>query len=289
MTGDQLFGSVRTLDLSDLAACQAVALSRDWTDSVPRWRLLLGAGQGFGIDDPDGGLAGVVILTRYPPRLAVVGMLLVADRHGRRGVGRALMQHCLARAADDVVYLYATKLGRPLYEKLDFEVADAAVKHAGTFRPDPAVADAARAAGPLVRPPAPADRDEVLALDRAVFGADRSALLAALGAVADKVVVAQGERGIVGHAAAWHDGGALTIGPLAARDEAVARALIQAVAGGEEGMVRIDVHARFPALSRWVAERGLLAGDSVPLMVHRGRPLPGARDQLFSPVMLGLG
>jgi len=85
MTGDQLPGSVRALDLSDLPACQAVALTRDWTDSEAKWRLLLTAGDGFGIDDPDGGLAGVVVLTRYPPNVAVVGMLIVAARHARRG------------------------------------------------------------------------------------------------------------------------------------------------------------------------------------------------------------
>jgi len=283
MTGDQLPGSVRALDLSDLPACQAVALTRDWTDSEAKWRLLLTAGDGFGIDDPDGGLAGVVVLTRYPPNVAVVGMLIVAARHARRGLGRALMQHCLAQAADDVVYLYATKYGRPLYEKLDFQVADAVVKHTGQFQPG------ALPPVPTVRPPRPADSGDVLRLDRAVFGADRSALLAALGAVADQVVVAQDQRGIVGHAAAWRTDGVLTVGPAVARDDAVARALIQAVAAAEPGPVRVDIHERCAGLSQWAAARGLLGGSPVPLMVHRGQPLPGDRDQLYAPVMLGLG
>jgi len=284
MTGDQLFGSVRTLDLGDLPACQAVALSRDWTDPDAKWRLLLTAGQGFGVDDRGGGLAGVVVLTRYPPGVAVVGMLIVGARHGRRGLGRALMLHCLAQAPDDVVYLYATKFGRPLYEKLDFHLAGAVVKHTGLFRPDPALG-----AGPTVRPPRPADRDDVLRLDRAVFGADRAALLAELGAVVDQVVVAADERGIVGHAAAWRSGGLLTIGPAVARDDAVARALIQTLAKGETGPVRVDVHEQFAALSRWAGERGLTGGNPVPLMVHRGRPRPGDPGQLYSPVLLGLG
>lgn len=283
MTGDQLPGRVRALGLSDLPACQAVALTRDWTDSEPKWRLLLTAGDGFGIDDPDGGLAGVVVLTRYPPDVAVVGMLIVAARHARRGLGRALMQHCVTHAADDVVYLYATKDGRPLYEKLDFHIADAVIKHAGQFQPG------MLPPGTVVRPPRPADRHEVLRLDRAAFGADRAALLAALGTVADQVVVAQDQRGIVGHAAAWRTDGALTIGPVVGRDDAVAQALIQAAASGQPGTVRVDIHERCAALSRWAVERGLLGGSQVPLMVHRGRPLPGDRGQLYAPVMLGLG
>ena len=59
---------------------------------------------GFRDHAPDGGLAGAVVLARYPPALAVMGMLLVASRQGRRGVGRTLMQHVLAQ----VVYLHAT-------------------------------------------------------------------------------------------------------------------------------------------------------------------------------------
>ena len=101
------------------------------------WRLLLSAGDGFGIDAPEGGLAGAVILTRYPPGLAVIGMLLVASRHGRRGLGRWLMQHALACAPGQVVYLHATP-GRPLYERLGFAVIDTVTRHIGEYQPGPA-------------------------------------------------------------------------------------------------------------------------------------------------------
>ena len=87
-----------------------------------KWSLLLAASEVFGVDAPDGhGLAGAVVLTRWGPDLAAVGMMLVAARYGRRGLGRALMEHLLATAGDDAtVTLFATDMGRPLYEKLGF-------------------------------------------------------------------------------------------------------------------------------------------------------------------------
>jgi GNAT superfamily N-acetyltransferase len=90
---------------------------------------------------PDGGLAGAVVLARYPPALAVMGMLLVASRHGRRGVGRTLMQHVMAQ----VVYLHATAQGRPLYERLGFTVTGAVIRHIGHYQP------ASPGPGPVVR------------------------------------------------------------------------------------------------------------------------------------------
>ena len=65
------------------------------------------------------------MLTRYGGGLAAVGMMLVAAQREGRGLGRRLMTHLLDRAGDATVFLTATPLGRPLYEKLGFQRASA--------------------------------------------------------------------------------------------------------------------------------------------------------------------
>ena len=67
-----------------------------------KWRLMFAVSEPYGVDDPAGGLAGIVVLTRYGHRLAAVGMMVVASRHGRRGLGRRLMQHVLTLASGAV-------------------------------------------------------------------------------------------------------------------------------------------------------------------------------------------
>jgi GNAT superfamily N-acetyltransferase len=269
---------VRALTTADLPACLDLAASRDWPREEVKWRLGLDAGSALGVDDPGGGLAGSVTVSRYEPGLAVIGLLVVSARHGRRGLGRRLMEHALCAADGRVTYLFATPEGRPLYESMGFRVQDHVTRHLGTYRAGPA------AAGPghvLVRPAVPADQAEVRALDQAAFGADRATVLGRLAGLAGQSVVADG-RGIAGHGSAWLSLGTRFIGPVVARDDATARRLIETLAAAADGPVRIDVPARFAGMSAWLAGRGLRPASANPLMSYQGRPLPGARDQLYA-------
>ena len=127
---------VRQLNAADLPACLDLAADRNWTREKHKWQLLFEVSDVYGLDDPaGGGLAGAVVLTRYGPDLAAIGMMLVAARYGRRGLGSRLMNHALEQAAGAVVYLTATEFGRPLYQRLGFRAVDVSVAHAGLLRP----------------------------------------------------------------------------------------------------------------------------------------------------------
>ena len=140
VSNDQLaapFPPIRQLGPDDQGRCVALSIDRGWLPERAKWGLLLAASEVFGIDAPDGrGLAGAVVLTRYGTDLASVGMMLVAARYERRGLGRALMEHLLRAAGDDTtVTLFATSLGRPLYEKLGFVPVRHSAAFVGQFRP----------------------------------------------------------------------------------------------------------------------------------------------------------
>ena len=129
---------VRRLVLADLPGCVELAADRGWPPEENKWRLLFAVAEAYGVDEPGGReLAGMVTLTRYGDALAVVGMMVVAARHGRQGLGRLLMEHVLAQAGPAVVYLIATAAGRPLYEQLGFRTLDDSVQQVGLFVPRP--------------------------------------------------------------------------------------------------------------------------------------------------------
>jgi GNAT superfamily N-acetyltransferase len=269
---------ITRLAADDLPACLDLAADRGWTPDPRKWALLLDRCEVYGIRDPGGdGLAGSVMLARYGRRLAVVGLMLVATRHGRRGLGRRMMEYALERARGATVFLYATSYGRPLYERLGFRVVGAATTAIGRFTGAPDGAS---------RHAVPGDGGAILALDAAAIGADRGHLLAAYLGLAEQVRVVERGGELRGYAVAAPAVDQLVVGPVVAHDVATARTLIADMAGTADGPVRLDVDHR---LRDWAHEHGLTPGDDAALMVHGDRDLPGARERVLTPMTLALG
>jgi ribosomal protein S18 acetylase RimI-like enzyme len=276
---------VERLIAADLAGCLALGDDRGWPAEPDKWQLLFEVGEVFGIRDPAGGLAAAVALTRYGPGLAAIGMMLVAERHGRRGVGRALMTHVLGQAGDTVSCLFATGFGRPLYERLGFRPAWMSARYIGPLAPGPAGGDRVP-----VRPATAADLDDIAALDGQAFGADRRVILGRLPQLSERFLVAPGPAGraIRGFAASVVQNGMLMPGPVVADDLDVATALIAGLAGGSGLPVRIEVASTHPGLARWAASHGLTERSQTTVMTHGGA-LPGRPGQVFGPLNVAMG
>lgn len=276
----------------------ALSLDRGWSPEKAKWSLLLEVSEFFGVDAPDGGLAGAVVLTRYGADLASVGMMLVAARHGRRGLGRALMEHLLAASGDATVTLFATDLGRPLYEKLGFRTIRRNASFTGTFRTDPP-ADNSKKRGSAepdegdnskrrTRPATDADMSAVLDIDKAAFGADRSRLLRRLPTFARQLRVLEADDGVAGFAAAWRNDTSTVIGPVVAPDGAAARRLITDLAAGITGPVRLDLDPDRPELPEWAVGHGLQPVALTAVMARGDPNLPGDPTRLFTPISVAL-
>ena len=294
----------------------ALSVDRGWSPERSKWSLLLGACQTFGVDAPDGrGLAGAVVLTRWGPDLASVGMMLVAARYGRRGLGRALMEHVIAEAGDATVTLFATDLGRPLYEKLGFTPVRRSVSFVGAFRPGPAGAGAPAGTAGFTRAATEADLPAILAVDRAAFGADRGRIVSRLPGFADRIAVLaddsayaddprhgeaphhgedshhgdHSQHGIRGYAAAWRNTPSSTvIGPLVAPDAQAAQRLITDLAAHAHGTIRLDLDPDRPELPAWAGKRGLEPVSRTLVMAYGDLVDRGTPDHLFTPISVAL-
>ena len=267
--------------------------------------MLLAACEVFGVDAPDRcGLAGAVVLTRWAVDYASVGMMLVAARYARRGLGQALMEHLLRAAGDNAtVTLFATDMGRPLYEKLGFTAVRRNVSFVGRFRTPPPP-DNSKKRGVLavpagsvssgsIRGAGEADLPAILAVDRAAFGADRGPILTRLPAFADRIAVVEASesagQGIVGYAAAWRNHVTSTvIGPLVAPDGEAARRLITELATRAPTPVRLDLDPDRPELPGWAHAHGLEPTGRTVVMAHGDITPRGSPEQLFTPISVAL-
>jgi GNAT superfamily N-acetyltransferase len=270
---------IRRLDVAELGDCVRLAVSRKWIPEEHKWRLLFDVGEVYGIDDPDGGLAGMVVLTRFGTEVAGIGMMVVSERFGRQGLGTRLMTHVLQEAKTASVWLTATEYGRPLYAKLGFRTISYSTQHYGEFE---------KRETKTSMPVSTSDLPGILQLDKEVFGAPRTELLTRLPAFAEQMRVIDGPDGPVGYAAAWPNSGSSVIGPVVATDQDMALTLIAEMAGDVDGPVRLDLDHSRPDVLEWAAEHGMEQGSSTDVMVY-GDPLPGDRARLFNPVMVALG
>ncbi|MER5727633.1 GNAT family N-acetyltransferase [Streptomyces sp. NPDC002138] len=295
MTPPQLIDlPIRALTLDDLRHCADLSQDRGWPREDHKWGLLLAAGSGFGVDAPDGqGLAAACVVTRYgqtndTPELAAIGMVLIAERYSRQGLGRRLMTYI----CDDVLKgvpltLNATPYGRPLYEELGFDTTGRGEMLKGRFRPDPSVPGTGTVP---VRPATAEDIPRIVRLDAEVFGTDRTHMIVRLPAFADQLVVAEDESGeLVGYAALWPNMETHVIGPLIARDTSEAQALVAALAATTERPLRSDIDVRHEELRDWLKDRGLDSITFNTVMTRDLPDLPGDWTRRWAPLTVAAG
>ncbi|MEU3721180.1 GNAT family N-acetyltransferase [Streptomyces sp. NPDC031705] len=291
---------IRVLTPDDLRHCADLSEDRGWPREDHKWGLLLTAGTGYGIDAPDGrGLAAACVVTRYgdpgaKPDLAAIGMVLIADRYARNGLGRRLMTHvCDDMLAGVPLTLHATPYGRPLYEELGFDTTGRAEMLRGAFRPEPdglTSAPASAGAGVRVRPATAEDLREIVRLDTEVFGTDRTHLLTRLPAFTDRLFVAEDDAGtLIGYAAIWPNMDTHVVGPLIARDTTAAKALVSALAASTERDLRTDVDVRHEELLVWLKERGLRSVAFNAVMTRDIPGLPGDWSRRWAPLTVAAG
>ncbi|MGW5341441.1 GNAT family N-acetyltransferase [Streptomyces sp. HUAS TT3] len=285
---------IRALTVEDLRHCANLSQDRGWPREDHKWGLLLAAGKGYGVDAPDGrGLAAACVVTSYgqtydKPELAAIGMVLVADRYARQGLGRHLMKHLCDDVLNGVpLTLHATPYGRPLYEELGFTATGRAEMLLGSFRPDAATPEPG---GSTVRPAAAEDIARILRLDAEVFGADRTHLITRLPAFADRLLIAEDRAGhLTGYAAIWPNMETHVIGPLVARDTVCAQALVTTLAATTRRPLRTDVDVRHEGFVSWLKERGLESVAFNAVMTRDIPGLPGDWTRRWAPLTVAAG
>lgn len=278
---------VRRLTFRDLASCADLSENRGWPREEHKWGLLLSAGTAYGIDDPDGGLISACTVMSYGPQerpdLAAIGMVLVAERYARQGVGRRLMRQMLTEAAATPLTLHATPNGQPLYEELGFKTIGRAEMVRGHFRPS----------GPApkipTRPATAEDLPAILRLDAEVFGSDRTHLITRLPAFADQLRVVEDGGELLGYAAAWPNMDTHVIGPLIARDPATAQALVASLAAHTDRPLRTDIDVRHEELLGWLKGQGLDSVAFNAVMSYGISELPGDWTRRFAPLTVAAG
>ena len=257
---------LRPIHAGDLAAMHGLAQQMSWPHRAEDCAQLLALGDGIVAVDETGQTVGVGLRWSFGRDVGTIGLVLVAPERQGRGIGRALMKALIADSGSRALMLNATAEGLPLYEKLGFISTGLVRQHQGRPSALPP------APGVPLRRATPADRAALCALDAAVFGADRSALIGGLLASGDAWLVDRAGQP-AGFAILRAFGRGMIIGPVVAASEDEAIGLVAAAAkAAPSGVLRADIPAEAERLAPWLTAAGLPAIDTVTVMLRGSWP-----------------
>ena len=215
--------NLRVMTQADIPAGMRLKDIAGWNQTPADWERFLSASpQGCFVMEADKHVVGTAATIAYEGRFAWIGMVLVDPEFRGRGIGTRLLEKTIEHLDASGIpgmKLDATPQGKPIYQKLGFvseyEIERWMLKRPGGQKNAPSTT------------PLPA-LDDVLALDREVFGADRSGLLRSVAADAPEFALAVRQRDqVTGYVFGRKGSRADHLGPWMARDESTARALLE--------------------------------------------------------------
>jgi GNAT superfamily N-acetyltransferase len=247
-----------------LAACCALSKAAHWNQNEADWRLMLSMGRGWGLSVAGTLVASTLVL--YYGAFAWISMVLVLPEHRRQGHAsrllRTALEHLRGRGMTPI--LDATPAGREVYRQEGFH-------DTWTFK------RYQRKSGTDHGLPEKTWSVPDFGLDREAFGADRTLLLNALRARLPRAALGKDGAFILGREGRE----ANQLGPLVARDEETAIALLEAALGAVEPRVYLDAVDHAPRLQRWLEQHGFEFQRPFTRMVHGGGRAPGNEKLVY--------
>jgi GNAT superfamily N-acetyltransferase len=264
---------IRPLRLDEIPQAMRLKDEAGWNQTAEDWARLLDLGpSGCFAAERDQTLIGTATTIDYGGSVAWIGMVLVDPRFRGEGIGTRLLEAAIAyldARGVAAMKLDATPQGRRLYEKLGFHEEYCVERW--SLR---------RSRAPRAEAPAPGSAlaADLLARDREVFGADRSALLASLAEAAPELVltVRDSSGRLRGYSLGRHGSAADQMGPCAAEDEETTNLLLDGFLRrtGRE-LVYVDESCPNPWIRRLLQERGFEHSRPLTRMYRGSNASPG--------------
>ena len=243
---------IRLLFESDIPAAMRLKEAAGWNQSEADWRRLIKLepnGCFAAIEDDQ--LVGTTTTTTYQDDLAWIGMVLVDPQDRRRGIATRLMETALTYLEGKVavIKLDATAEGRPVYEKFGFKAESLVERWGGNVESQS-----------IEREDAAVNLEELLALDRRAFSADRSRLITSLidDSRISPVLVRNESGSLTGYALSRAGTKATYVGPVVTTDASQVENLLDWSLVQLSGDVYIDFSNECGVSSSVLAARGFV-------------------------------
>jgi GNAT superfamily N-acetyltransferase len=273
---------IRDMWPQDIPAGLRLCRASRWNQLEDDWSLFLNLSPaGCRVAEKDGHVVGTVATLRYQDRFSWVAMVLVDPAERRAGIGTRLLHEGLALLSDQhCVRLDATGVGRQLYIQHDFADEYPIARFATTVNPALIV----RATG-KVRRMSEQDLPSIFDQDRENFGADREPILRSLFARSPDCAWVAVAPDIQGYCFGRPGFLYQQLGPIVARDESLARALVSECLTHKSGeRFGIDAPQHCASWLDWLRLIGFTEERSFIRMYRGKNRYPGQPECVFGVV-----
>jgi GNAT superfamily N-acetyltransferase len=270
---------IRPMQGEDIHGAMRLKAAENWNQTEDDWRTLLKLDPHLCLAaTSDSKLVGTVTATNYTNELAWVGMMLVDKDFRGMGLGKRLLTTLLEKlGAFQSIKLDATATGLPLYNSLGFSEELSIDRMVTTHLEESLRSEAHHAVKPL----SPARWLDVMDLDRAFFGVDRSRLMAEI-LLINKGWYVEREGRMTGYLLVRLGSNYTQLGPLSAETAEDAEMLLRSVLPYfSEKPVLLDILQDKIDLKEFLLSCGFNVQRSFTRMFLKGNSFAGSVQNQF--------
>ncbi|MDA1529674.1 GNAT family N-acetyltransferase [Bacillus cereus group sp. TH260-2LC] len=217
----------------------------------------------------------------YGEELASIGMVIVHPNYKGRGIGKAITDSCIKSVSTQTpIMLIATDEGKLLYEKLGFRAVSYVSKYiCNSYN----VNDYCIGNEDYIMNYKEYDLEEIIKLDEYAFGTNRKEFLMKRIMQSEQcIVVKDKEQNALGYGLSVQTPENKIIGPVVAKNDAMAMRIVHDLAREHHGKVRIDVPEGKKDFLNQLEAVGFQKVNTPPIMMRNSDQLLKRNNGLYS-------
>lgn len=266
--------AIRPMQLSDIEQAMRLKNLEGWNQTEHDWKILLGLSPNtclVAVRDKE--VLGTITAINYSNELAWIGMMLVAEKFRRKGIGALLLRENLNNLKKcNHIKLDATPLGRKLYIKLGFEEEYTISRMILSSPQNHTITSNMTAISSISSQDIPG----IAAMDKWAFGADRTNLFKSILEKYPGKSIKLKEKGRLAGYCFIRDGAKYThLGPVTALTTEDAKTLLSAFMNNPtDRKVVIDVPFNQRKFLKWLTSKGFREQRNLNRMYYRNNYVP---------------
>ncbi|HHP1113270.1 GNAT family N-acetyltransferase [Bacillus cereus] len=252
-----------------------------WDYNREEIETIFNAGIVYGVWNEKEELIASAAIILYGEKLASIGMVIVHPDYKGRGIGKIITEACVKSvSAHTPIMLIATDEGKPLYEKLGFRAVSYVSKY---------ICNSYNAKHYCVRNEdyvmnyEEGDLEKIIKIDEYAFGTNRKEFLKKRIMQSEQcIVVKDKEQNVLGYGLSIQTPENKIIGPVVAKNNAMAMRIVHNLARGHNGRLRMDVPEGKKDFMKELEIAGFKKVNTPPIMMKNSGQLLKRNNELYS-------